>query len=68
MKRTKVIEARVNKDLTQVELAKIVEVSQNTISQIENGTRTPSAAVLNRLCKALELSIDAFFEVEKMCS
>lgn len=60
MKRTTLILARRKLKLSQVSLAEKVGVSQNMISQIENGVRTPSISVAIKICDTLNLSLDVF--------
>jgi len=47
--------------LTQQELANKVGLSQETISQYENGTRTPNVNVAKKIAKALGESLDDIF-------
>lgn len=42
-------------NLTQVELAKLVKVSQPTIQRWENGTREPTLQDLKTLCRILSV-------------
>lgn len=54
---------RESKDLTQVQLAKRVGVSQSYIAQLESGRKAgPSLAVLKRLAKALDVNVAALVE------
>lgn len=62
-----IAEARVHRDLSYRELAKLIGVTHTYISQIEKGTRLPSDEVLQSLAAVLDLDIDvlrikAFFE------
>ena len=50
---------RIKKGLTQKELAKLVGISQNYISEIENGNRSGSINVCIKIAKVLEVSLDA---------
>ncbi|HZG71082.1 MAG TPA: helix-turn-helix transcriptional regulator [Chondromyces sp.] len=57
--------ARVEKDLSQEELAKIVGVSRNTIGLIEAGKYNPSLNLCISICKALSRTLnDLFWEEE----
>ncbi len=47
------IEARLNKNLTQEELAKKAGVTQNTITRLESGVNNPTFATVNRVANAL---------------
>ena len=49
---------RMERGLTQCQLAEMVGVPQNNISRWENGTRNPSGQSLIRLAAALNCSID----------
>lgn len=55
--RTLIREKRIEKGISQGELAKIVHVSQPFIAEIESGRKKPSLDVLMRLCDALEISL-----------
>jgi putative transcriptional regulator len=58
--------ARVEKDLSQEELAKIVGVSRNTIGLIEAGKYNPSLNLCISICKALSRTLnDLFWEEEQ---
>ncbi len=49
---------RERKGMTQAELARLIDVSQPTICDIENGRQSPSVEVLKRLAKVTGLSAD----------
>lgn len=51
--------ARINKSLTQEQLAEICDLSAAHIGHIERGTRILSVDVLFRLANALEVSVDS---------
>ena len=51
------INARQNAGLTQKELSKKTGISQADISRLENGSRNPSIALLQRIADALNLSL-----------
>lgn len=58
--------ARVEKDLSQEELAKIIGVSRNTIGLIEAGKYNPSLNLCISICKALSRTLnDLFWEEEQ---
>ena len=58
--------ARVEKDLSQEELAKVVGVSRNTIGLIEAGKYNPSLNLCISICKALSRTLnDLFWEEEQ---
>lgn len=51
-------ERRLEKGLTQVELAEKLRVSNRTISKWENGNSLPDYSMFNDICKVLDLSIN----------
>lgn len=53
-----VFKLRVNKKLSQAELAKKIHVTQQFIQQLESGKRTPSLKVAKRLAEALGVTVD----------
>jgi len=58
--------ARIEKNLTQVELAKSVNVSRQTIGLIENGKYNPSLKLCINIAKTLGKTLDdLFWEVDK---
>lgn len=61
MKNLKLKLARVEKDLSQDELAKIVGVSRQTISLIESGKYNPTLNLCTEICKALSKTLDDLF-------
>ncbi len=52
---------REEKDMTQMELAKIIGVSRTTISCIENGQFGPTAKLALTLCIALDKKFEEIF-------
>ena len=61
MKNKKLKLARIEKDLTQEDLAEIVGVSRQTISLIETGKYNPSLNLCIAICKALNKTLDDLF-------
>ena len=53
--------ARVERGLSQTELASVVGVSRNTISSIETGHFSPTAKLALVLCVALDKSFEELF-------
>ena len=53
--------ARAEKNLSQMELAKMVGVSRNTISSIETGQFNPTAKLALILCIALDKKFEDLF-------
>ena len=54
-------ELRMAKKMSQRELAELSGVARNTIMRIENGDVTPNMAKIQKLCKALNVSIGEVF-------
>ncbi|AXF56440.1 helix-turn-helix transcriptional regulator [Salicibibacter kimchii] len=65
MKNIKMKVARVEKDLSQAQLAKLVGVSRQTIGLIELGKYNPSLALCIAICKALSKTLDDLFWEEE---
>jgi transcriptional regulator with XRE-family HTH domain len=61
MQRITLAAARVNKRLTQKELAKMVGVSNHTIVNWESGRTLPSGKQLKKLREVFDLPLDLFF-------
>ena len=57
----RVYELREKAGLTQAQLAEKSNVSNDTISRIERGIRSPSFEVLERLAKALDVEVRELF-------
>ena len=51
--------------LTQAELAERVGVTRKTVNTVENGVFTPSAMLAIKLARALELSVEQLFWIER---
>jgi transcriptional regulator with XRE-family HTH domain len=52
---------RKEKKLSQLELSYASHISKNYLSDLENGRRNPSLAILNRLAKALGIPLEELF-------
>ena len=52
--------ARLNKNLTQQEVATVARVEQAYLSKIERGEREPSLSLAIRLCDALDLDVNDY--------
>ena len=65
MKNLKMKAARAGKDLSQQELADIVNVSRQTISAIEKGDYNPTVNLCIRICEALDKTLDDLFWPEE---
>ncbi|MCF0237286.1 MAG: helix-turn-helix transcriptional regulator [Sphaerochaetaceae bacterium] len=57
----KLKEIRENQQLSQLELSLKSDVSQNMITYIETGKRTPTLTTLLKLCNALNISPSILF-------
>lgn len=64
MKNIKLKIARVEKDLTQEELADKVGVTRQTIGMIEAGNYNPTLNLCIAICKALDKTLDDLFWAE----
>ena len=53
--------ARIEKNLTQQELAEIVDVTRQTIGLIEKGDYNPTLNLCIRIAKALDRTLDQLF-------
>ena len=53
--------ARIEKNLTQQELADIVDVTRQTIGLIEKGGYNPTLSLCVRIAKALDKTLDQLF-------
>ncbi|MDX1667088.1 MAG: helix-turn-helix transcriptional regulator [Saprospiraceae bacterium] len=56
---------RARKDITQAELADIVEVSRQTINAIEKGKYAPSTILALKLSRYFGKSVNDLFELEE---
>lgn len=61
MKNLKMKAARAAKDLSQDDLAKLCDVSRQTINAIEKGDYNPTIKLCVTICKILEMSLDELF-------
>lgn len=61
MKNFKLKAARAAKDLSQDELAKLCNVSRQTISAIEKGDYNPTINLCIAICKVLDKTLDELF-------
>ncbi len=61
MKNLKLKAARVEKDLTQTELANRIGVTRQTIGAIEKGDYNPTINLCVKICKALGKTLDELF-------
>lgn len=61
MKNNKMIGVRMEKNLTQEDLGKLVSASRQTIGLIENNRYNPSLKLCIKICKALDKTLDDIF-------
>lgn len=62
--KNKLRDVRLEKKLSQSQLAKLVGVSRNTISSIETGQFNPSSKLALLLCLALDKKFEELFYFE----
>lgn len=60
-KNLKLKSARAKLDMSQQELADVVDVTRQTISAIERGDYNPSIKLCIRICKALNVTLNDLF-------
>lgn len=53
---------RLQKKLSQEELAYICSINKNYLSDLERGRRNPSLNVLNRICIGLDITLEELME------
>lgn len=54
---------RYNYNMTQDEMANILEVNRNCLSRIENNKSLPNAMILTKLANEFNISIDSFLGI-----
>lgn len=57
------IKARIERGLTQAEIAKRMHTKQSVISRVENARTIPSLSFLKRLARVLDASLQVQFKV-----
>lgn len=57
----KLKKARLDKNLSQGELAKQIGVARQTINMIENGDYNPTISLCIKICKVLDKTLDELF-------
>lgn len=53
--------ARIEKGLSQGELAQMIGVSRQTINMIEKGDYNPTIALCVKICRTLDTTLDGLF-------
>ncbi len=61
MANEKLRKTRLERNLSQAELAKRVGVSRQTVNMIENGDYNPTIALCLRICRELGTTLDELF-------
>jgi putative transcriptional regulator len=56
-------EERARRNLTQADLATMVDVSRKTMNTVENGVFIPSTVLALRLARALGMPVESLFEL-----
>lgn len=59
---SKIKEFRKKKELSQSDIAKIMEIKQNTFSQWETGKRVPNVLQALKLAEILETTIERLYK------
>lgn len=57
---------RAIKNITQAELADLIQVSRQTINTIESGKYVPSTVLALKMAKVFEKSVEEIFELEEI--
>ncbi len=60
------IKARIEKGLTQADIAKKMNTKQSVISRVENAKTIPSLSFLKRLAQVLDASLQVQFKPQRM--
>ena len=56
---------RAKKDLTQEELAELVQVTRKTINTVENGIYIPSTYLALKLARVLGVTVEELFQIKE---
>ena len=56
---------RLAKDITQSQLAELLEVTRQTVLSIEKGKYTPSIGLALRLAEIFEVRVETLFQLNK---
>ena len=60
-----ILDARIQKELTQKDLSAATGITQSDISKLENGTRNPSLKLLKRLADGMDMTLRIEFIPKK---
>lgn len=58
---------RIRKNITQEKFAEMIDMSLSYISKLEQGLISPTAIVLYKMSKVLEVPMEKFFDGIDMC-
>lgn len=56
---------RAIKNITQADLAEMINVSRQTINTIESGKYVPSTVLALKMARVFEVSVETIFELEE---
>ena len=59
-----IAQCRKEKNLTQMQLAELLEITNQAVSKWENGRGMPDVSLLQPLCNALDISLNELFSGE----
>ncbi|MES2417595.1 MAG: helix-turn-helix transcriptional regulator [Bacteroidota bacterium] len=57
---------RAIKNITQAELADLIQVSRQTINTIESGKYVPSTVLALKMAKVFDVAVEEIFELEEI--
>ena len=60
---SKIKNIRYNKNISQVEMAKVLEINRNYLSRIETNKSLPTTEVLTKLAENFNISIDSLLGI-----
>ena len=58
---------RIRKNITQEKFAEMIDMSLSYVSKLEQGLTSPTAIVLYKMAKVLEIPMEKFFDGIDMC-
>ena len=61
----RIVTARRRRKLTQAELADLIGISRNTVSEIERGATVPSYAIVMSICATLDVIEPEYQTIER---
>ena len=60
-------ESRIKRNMTQLELAEVIDKSERTVVKIEKGEGNPKLDSLAQIVKTLKINLDSLFDPENAC-